>query len=71
MGGIRWGHIRGAHTMGPPNVSGTNSGNSGACQSMAGSLLCKLGVLAAEVISMQKRRNDCNSRTHWNVATLA
>jgi hypothetical protein len=56
--------------MGPPNVSGTNSWNSWACQSMAaGSLLCKFGVLAAEVISMQKRRNDCDSRTHWSVAT--
>jgi hypothetical protein len=46
--------------MGPPNVSGTNSGNSCACQSMAGSLLCRFGVLAAGVISIQKRRNGCN-----------
>jgi hypothetical protein len=45
---------RSVRTIGPPNVSGTNSCNSGACQSKAGSLLCKFGVLTAEKISMQR-----------------
>jgi hypothetical protein len=51
----------GAHTIGPPNVSGTNSWKSGACQSIAGSLLCRFGVLAAGEISVRTGRHNNHS----------
>jgi hypothetical protein len=50
------------HTMGPPNVSGTNSWKSGACQSIAGSFLCRFGVLTADMISISSPCNQLAQR---------